>query len=78
MANALSRLPNQIKLIRVLDQTIDAHVFTLHLEWLQNVYDYLLTLQENVQYVINAFTTTGNYLVFAIKLLPFTTNVTSC
>jgi hypothetical protein len=35
MANALSRLPNQAKLVGVPNQTIDAHMFTLHPEWLQ-------------------------------------------
>jgi hypothetical protein len=34
MANALSRLPNQIEPIGVLDQTCDVHMFTLHPEWL--------------------------------------------
>jgi hypothetical protein len=37
MADALSRLPNHTKPIRVLDQTCDVHMFTLQLEWLQNV-----------------------------------------
>jgi hypothetical protein len=31
MANALNRLPNQVKLIGVPNQTIDAHLFTLYL-----------------------------------------------
>jgi hypothetical protein len=34
MANALSRLPNQIKPIRVTDQTYDVHMFTLQPKWL--------------------------------------------
>jgi hypothetical protein len=34
MANALSRLPNQTKLVGALDQIIDVHLFTSHLEWL--------------------------------------------
>jgi hypothetical protein len=42
MANALSKLPNQIELVGVPHQTCDAHLFTLQLEWLQNVYEYLL------------------------------------
>jgi len=42
MANALSRLPNQIELIGVLDQTYDAHMFTLQPEWLQSANEYLL------------------------------------
>jgi hypothetical protein len=29
MIDALSRLPNQAGLVEVLDQTIDAHLFTL-------------------------------------------------
>jgi len=29
MANALSRLPNQIELVGVPNQTCDAHIFTL-------------------------------------------------
>jgi hypothetical protein len=42
MANALSRLPNHIELVRVHDQTCDAHLFTLQPQWLQNGYEYLL------------------------------------
>jgi Uri superfamily endonuclease len=42
MANALSKLPNHIEPIGVLDQTCDAHMFTLQPEWLQSVYEYLL------------------------------------
>jgi hypothetical protein len=42
MANALSRLPNQIEPIGVPHQTCDAHLLTLQLEWLQSVYEYLL------------------------------------
>ncbi len=41
MANKLNRLPNQTKRIRVLDQTCDAHLFTLQPKWLQSVYEYL-------------------------------------
>ncbi len=32
MANTLNRLPNQVEPVGVLDQTIDAHLFTLQLE----------------------------------------------
>jgi hypothetical protein len=42
MANALNRLPNHTKHVGVPNQTYDAHMFTLQLEWLQNVYEYLL------------------------------------
>jgi hypothetical protein len=42
MADALSRLPDQTKHVGVLDQTCDAHFFTLQLEWLHRVYEYLL------------------------------------
>jgi hypothetical protein len=42
MVDALSKLPNQTKHVGVPDQTCDAHLFTLQLEWLQNVYEYLL------------------------------------
>ncbi len=42
MANVLNRLSNNFEPIGVLDQTIDAHMFTLQHEWLQNVYEYLL------------------------------------
>jgi hypothetical protein len=41
MVDALSRPPNQEKIISVLNQTIDAHLFTLQQEWSHNVYDYL-------------------------------------
>jgi hypothetical protein len=34
MANALSRLPNHIKPISVLDRTCDVHMFTLQPKWL--------------------------------------------
>ncbi len=42
LADALSRLPNQTRLIGVPNQTCDAHLFTLQPKWLQNVYEYLL------------------------------------
>jgi hypothetical protein len=42
MANAFSRLLNHIEPIWVHDQTCDAHMFTLQLEWLWSVYEYLL------------------------------------
>jgi hypothetical protein len=42
MKNALNRLPNHTKPIGVLDQTCDAHLFTLQPKWLQIVYEYLL------------------------------------
>ncbi len=42
MASALSRLPNQVEAVGVLDQTIDAHMFTLQPQWLQSVHDYML------------------------------------
>jgi len=42
MVDALSRLHNHIELVGVPHQTYDAHLFTLQLEWLQNVYEYLL------------------------------------
>jgi hypothetical protein len=42
MADALNGLPNHTKPIGVFDQTFDAHLFTLQLEWLQSVYEYLL------------------------------------
>jgi hypothetical protein len=42
MVDALSRLPNQIKPIRIHDQTCDVHMFTLQPEWLQSVYEYIL------------------------------------
>ncbi len=42
MANALSSLPNQAKPVGVLDQTTNVHLFTLLLEWLQIIYDYLI------------------------------------
>jgi len=39
MADTLNKLPNQVKLVGVLDQTIDAHLFILQLDWLQSVYN---------------------------------------
>jgi hypothetical protein len=42
MADALNRLPNQTKLVGVLDQTYDFHLFTLQHEWLHSVYEYIL------------------------------------
>jgi hypothetical protein len=35
MADVLSRLFNQAKSVGIPNQTIDAHMFTLHPEWLQ-------------------------------------------
>jgi hypothetical protein len=34
MANELSRLPNQTKIVGVSYQTTDVHLFMLQLEWL--------------------------------------------
>jgi hypothetical protein len=42
MVDALSRLPNHIKLVGVPNQTCDVHMFTLQLEWLHNVYEHIL------------------------------------
>jgi len=42
MADALSRLPDQTKHVGVPDQTSNVHLFTLQVEWLQSVYEYLL------------------------------------
>ncbi len=42
MWNALSRLPNHIEPVEIPDQICDVHLFTLQLQWLQNVYEYLL------------------------------------
>jgi hypothetical protein len=42
MADALSRLPNQIELVGIPNQTYGVHLFILQLEWLYNVYEYLL------------------------------------
>jgi hypothetical protein len=42
MANALSTLPNQTRLVGVPNQTHNVHLFTLRLEWLQSVYENLL------------------------------------
>jgi hypothetical protein len=38
----LSRLPNHIEPVEIPDQICDVHLFTLQLQWLQNVYEYLL------------------------------------
>jgi hypothetical protein len=38
MGDALNRLPNQEELVGVLDETIDAHMFTLQPKWLHIVY----------------------------------------
>ncbi len=42
MVDALSRLPNQIKLVGIPNQTCDTHMFILQPKWLHNVYEYLL------------------------------------
>jgi hypothetical protein len=42
MTDALNRSPNRTKPARIPNKTCDAHLFTLQLEWLQNVYEYLL------------------------------------
>jgi hypothetical protein len=41
MADALSRLFKQVEPVGVLDQTIDAHMFTLQPKWLHSVNDYM-------------------------------------
>jgi hypothetical protein len=38
MKDALSRLPNQTKLVGVPDQTCDVQLYILHSQWLHNVY----------------------------------------
>jgi hypothetical protein len=42
MVDALSRLPNQIKLVGIPNQTCVVRMFTLQLEWLWSVYEYIL------------------------------------
>jgi hypothetical protein len=42
MVDALSGLPNHFKHVGVLYQPCDARLFTLQLEWLQSVYEYML------------------------------------
>ncbi len=42
MTNVLILLPNNFEPIGIHDQTTIVHLLTLHLEWLQNVYEYLL------------------------------------
>ncbi len=42
MVDALNRLSNQFEPIGIPNQTCDAHLFILQLEWLQSVYEYLL------------------------------------
>ncbi len=42
MVDALSRLPNQTKLVGIYDQTCDVHLFTLQPEWLHSVFEYFL------------------------------------
>jgi hypothetical protein len=42
MVDALSRLPHQIKLVGIPNQTCDAHMFILQPKWLHNVYEYLI------------------------------------
>jgi len=41
ITNTLNRLPNQIEPIGIPNQICDVHMFTLQLEWLHNVYEYL-------------------------------------
>jgi len=41
MVVALNRLPNQIKLVGVLNQTCDVHMFTLQPKWLHSVYEHM-------------------------------------
>jgi hypothetical protein len=45
ITDALSRLPDIIKPIGVLDQTIDANLFYTELEWLKDVNIFLKTRQ---------------------------------
>ncbi len=56
MADALNRLSNKTRLVSVPNQTTNAHLFTLQLEWLQNVYEYLLK-----GVILDIFTTSQIY-----------------
>jgi hypothetical protein len=42
IVDALSNQRNKTKLVGIPNQTCDVHLFTLQLEWLHNVYEYLL------------------------------------
>jgi hypothetical protein len=42
MVDAFNRLRNHTKHVGIPDQTCDVHLFTLQLEWLHSVYEYLL------------------------------------
>jgi hypothetical protein len=65
VANALSRLPNHSELVGIPYQTYDAHMFTLQLEWLQNMYEYLL------ERVMPERRTTSQRQYLAQKAKPF-------
>jgi hypothetical protein len=65
MGYALSRLPNHTEPIGILDQTCDAHLFTLEPEWLQSVYEYLL------EGVMHGRHTTSQKQYLAQKVKPF-------
>jgi len=42
MVDALSRLPNEIKLVGIPNQTCDVHMFIFQTRWLHIVYEYML------------------------------------
>jgi hypothetical protein len=44
MACTLSRLPNNIERVGILNQTLDTNLFILEPKWLQNVYEYLIKI----------------------------------
>jgi hypothetical protein len=49
MGDIFSRLPNQVELVSVLDQTTNAHMFTLQPKWLHNVYIWLHVKRDNAK-----------------------------
>jgi hypothetical protein len=55
MVDALSQLPNNFEHVVVLDQTNGAHLFTLQLQRLHNVYEYMLKgMMLKIYYLIKA------------------------
>jgi hypothetical protein len=65
IVNALNRLPNQAKSFNVPDQTNVVQLFTLQLEWLQNVYDNLS------KWTMPKIFTTSQQLYLAQRTKPF-------
>jgi hypothetical protein len=66
VVDIISQLPNVIKILGVLDRTIDASLFILHMEWLHEVHTYIST-----NFFLKGYSTKKRKKL-VLKALPFT------